>query len=66
MVANKVDGVRSALVFDKARAPIQSREHEDVNVISLTGRYFARKKALEIIQAFLETHFSEEERHVRR
>src|SRR5438270_579683 len=34
MVANKVDGVRCALVFDLPRV-IQAREHEDVNMISL-------------------------------
>ncbi len=65
MVANKVDGVRSALVFDKPRA-VQARQHEDANVISLPADTLDEEQAYEIIKAFLETPFSEEERHKRR
>ncbi len=65
MVANKVDGVRSALVFDKARA-IQAREHEDANVISLPADILDGQQAFELVKAFLTTPFSEEERHKRR
>lgn len=65
MVANKIDGVRSALVFDKPRA-IQAREHEDANIISLPADTLDEETAFEIVKAFLTTEFSGEPRHERR
>lgn len=65
MVANKVMGVRSALVFDVDRAK-QAREHEDANVISLPADTLDGEKAWEIVKAFLTTEFSGEPRHIRR
>lgn len=65
IVANKVSGIRSALVFDKPRA-IQAREHEDVNVISLPADTLDEESAWEIVSAFLNTPFSNDPRHVRR
>lgn len=65
MVANKVEGVRSALVFDVLRA-IQARQHENANVLSLPADTLDEETAFEITKAFLTTEFSEEERHVRR
>lgn len=65
MVANKVDGVRSALVFDVPRA-VQAREHEDANVISLPADTLDEESAFEISKAFLTTEFSGDDRHVRR
>lgn len=65
MVANKVKGIRSALVFDTQRA-VQAREHEDANVITLPADILDEQQAYEITKAFLETGFSGEERHVRR
>lgn len=65
MVANKVDGIRSALVFDVPRA-VQAREHEDANVISLPADTLDEELALEISKAFLTTDFSRDDRHVRR
>lgn len=65
IVANKVPNVRSALVFDVARAK-QAREHEDANVISLPADTLDEASSWEIIQIFLETPFSTEARHVRR
>lgn len=65
MVANKIDGVRSALVFDVPRA-VQARQHEDANVISLPADTLDEESALEIVKAFLNTEFSGEERHIRR
>lgn len=65
MVANKIKGIRSALVQDKQRA-IQAREHENANVLSLPTDILDEEQAYEIIKAFLETGFRGEERHVRR
>lgn len=65
MVANKIEGIRSALVFDVTRAK-QSREHEDANVLSLPADVLDEEKGWDIVQAFLAARFSGEERHVRR
>lgn len=65
MVANKIAGIRSALVDDVPRA-IQAREHEDANVLALPADILDEEKAVEIVKAFLETDFSDEERHIRR
>ena len=65
MVANKVDGVRSALVFDAPRAK-QAREHEDANVIALPADVLDETISYEIVKTFLETEFSGEQRHIRR
>lgn len=65
IVANKFDGIRSALVFDTQRAK-QAREDDDANIISLPADILDEEKALEIIKIFLETKFSSEERHKRR
>lgn len=65
MVANKVPGVRSALVFDLLRVK-QAREHEDANVISLPADVLDEQMAWEIVKTFLETPFSTDERHRRR
>lgn len=65
MVANKFDGIRSALVQDIQRAK-QSREHEDANVLSLPSDILDEEGAFEIIKVFIETPFSGDQRHVRR
>ncbi len=65
MVANKINGVRSALVFDIARAK-QAREHEDANVISLPADILDEESAWEMVKIFIDTPFSGEERHIRR
>ena len=65
MVANKVPGIRSALVFDVARAK-QAREHEDANVISLAADTLDEETAFEIVKLFFTTPFSNEKRHIRR
>ena len=65
MVANKIDGVRSALAFDVIRAR-QAREHENANVLSLPADTLDEEGAWEIIEAFLKTPFSGSSRHLRR
>lgn len=65
IVANKIDGVRSALVFDVPRA-VQARQHEDANVISLPADTLDEESAYEISKAFLTTDFSGDDRHIRR
>lgn len=65
MVANKITGIRSALVFDTVRAR-QAREHENANVLSLSADVLDEKKAWSIVEVFLKTPFSGQVRHVRR
>jgi ribose 5-phosphate isomerase B len=64
-VANKVDGIRSALVDDQQRAA-QARVHEDANVISLPADILDEEETYQIVKTFLETDFSGEKRHERR
>lgn len=65
MAANKVKGVRAALVWSVEIAKL-ARQHNDANVISLGGRMHDEKFCLELVDTFLLTPFSEDERHIRR
>ncbi|MBI2582694.1 RpiB/LacA/LacB family sugar-phosphate isomerase [Candidatus Azambacteria bacterium] len=65
MVANKFPNVRSALVFNEKLA-IQSREHEDANVLSIPSDWLDDEAVKKIVKVWLETPFSGEERHARR
>jgi ribose 5-phosphate isomerase B len=65
MAANKVRGARSCLVFDEKRA-MQSREHEDANIICLASDVLIADTAYEMVKTFIATPFTGEERHVRR
>ena len=62
IVANKVKGVRCALVYDPKVAEI-SRQHNDTNVLALGGRLTSVAVALEIVDKWLSTSFSQDERH---
>jgi ribose 5-phosphate isomerase B len=65
MAANKVEGIRAALVWNEATA-VLSREHNDANVIAIGARQHAVDEALRFIDIFIQTPFPGEERHVRR
>ena len=65
LVANKVPGVRAALCLNPFMAKV-SREHNDANILILPGRIASPEESEELAIIFLETEFSEEERHVRR
>ncbi len=69
IAANKVHGVRAALVCDMGRAS-SSRKHNNANVLCLGGNYIDEQVALEIANIFLTTDFDGdkpgEERHRRR
>jgi ribose 5-phosphate isomerase B len=56
MAANKVPGVRAALCYDHATA-INSREHNDANVLTLGGVLVGRSLARQIAKTWLETGF---------
>jgi ribose 5-phosphate isomerase B len=65
IAANKVQGVRAALVWSKEIAKL-AREHNNANVISLGGRMHDEVFCLELVDIFLATPFPGDERHVRR
>ncbi len=65
MAANKVPGVRAALVWSEETAAL-AREHNDANVVSVGGRMHAVDELTGFIEVFLATPFSGDERHVRR
>ena len=65
IAANKVKGIRGALVRDKETARL-TREHNDSNVLIISGLFTPIDEAEEICSIWLYTEFSEEERHARR
>lgn len=65
MAANKVKGIRAALVWSRETAKL-AREHNDANVISIGGRMHSSEVCKELIDVFISTPFSNDERHIRR
>lgn len=65
IAANKITGIRSAVVHDHYTAH-QAVEHDDMNVLAIGGRVIGVNTAVEIVDAFLSARFSGEERHARR
>ncbi|MCR5178475.1 MAG: ribose 5-phosphate isomerase B [Lachnospiraceae bacterium] len=65
IVANKIKGVRCALLSETTSARL-TREHNDANVMALGGGFTGPLLACEIVDVFLDTPFSGEEKHVRR
>lgn len=65
IVANKIRGVRAALITDPFSAR-QGVEDDDMNLICLGGRVIGESLCKELITIFLESTFSGQERHMRR
>ncbi|WP_166139997.1 ribose-5-phosphate isomerase [Nocardioides ochotonae] len=65
MAANKVLGIRAALVWSTETA-VLAREHNDANVVSVGGRMHTLEEMTSFVGAFLATPFTGDERHVRR
>ena len=65
VTANKVKGVRCALLSDLMTAKL-TREHNDTNMMALGAGVVGPKLALEIVDMWLNTEFSHDERHQRR
>lgn len=67
MAANRVTGVRAAVFYGGPKEIIiRSREHNNANLLSLGAWFVNEKEALDAIALWLETPFSNGERHVRR
>ena len=65
IAANKVKGVRAALAWSIETAQL-AKEHNNANVVGIGGRMHSIDECKRIIDAFIETPFSNDERHVRR
>ena len=65
MAANKISGIRAALCHDVFSAKA-TREHNDANILCLGARVVGPGLALMIVDTFVDTPFSNDERHKRR
>ncbi|MEK7529183.1 MAG: ribose 5-phosphate isomerase B [Patescibacteria group bacterium] len=65
MAANKVKGIRAANTESELSTQM-SREHNDANILCLGGRIVDLERATRLVDVFLKTPFSGDERHTRR
>jgi ribose 5-phosphate isomerase B len=65
IAANKIKGIYAAVCHDTYSAH-QGVEHDNMNVLCLGARVIGPELATELVEAFLNAKFSNEERHVRR
>ena len=65
IAANKVHGIRCALLSDLMSARL-TREHNDTNMMAMGAGVVGQMLALEIVDTWLDTDFSHNERHQRR
>jgi ribose 5-phosphate isomerase B len=65
IAANKVKGIRAVLAWNVETAKL-GKEHNNANVVSIGGRMHSIDQCKEIIDAFIATPFSNDERHIRR
>jgi ribose 5-phosphate isomerase B len=65
IAANKVQGIRAALVWNLDTAKL-ARQHNDANVVAVGARQHSQAEVFELIKAFINEPFSQDERHIRR
>lgn len=65
IAANKIKGIRCALCNDVFSAKM-CREHNNANVLAMGGRVLGFGPVCEIVRAWINTDFSNDERHLRR
>jgi len=70
MVANRIPGIRATVFYGSAGSEEDiitlSKQHNDANILSLGARFLTHEEAEEAVDLWLETSFSNEQRHVRR
>ena len=67
MVANRYEGVRAIEYYGGNLEIVRlGREHNDANILSLGARFINEEEAKNAVKIFLETDFSNDERHIRR
>ena len=65
MAANKVQGIRAALVWNESTAKL-ARQHNKANVVAVGARQHSKEEVLNLIELFIAEPFSFDERHARR
>jgi len=65
IAANKIKGARAVAAFG-IKSAVHAREHNDANILALSGDWLTTKKAVDILKAWLSAEFRREERHIRR
>lgn len=65
ITANKIKGIRAALCHDVFSAKM-TRLHNNANILAMGARVIGEGPAIEIVKAFIQTEFSDEERHIKR
>ncbi len=65
IAANKIKGIRAALCTNSTHAKL-TKTHNNANVLALGGRITGIEVAKDIVKTFLETSFSNDERHIHR
>ncbi len=65
IAANKVPGIRAATVHSIKEAE-HARAHNNVNIVSLAADYLSEEEIFAVLKTFMETPFTEVERHQRR
>jgi len=65
IAANKIPGIRCAALSDTFTAHA-TREHNNANIIAMGGRTVGPGLAVDLVHTFLNTPFSNDERHIRR
>ena len=67
MVANRLKGIRAAVFYGGLDEIIKlSREHNDANVLGISGDFLSDVKAKQVIKTWLFTEYPQEQRHQRR
>ncbi len=65
IAANKINGIRASVCNDCYTAEL-TREHNDANILAMGARVIGVGVALKVVDTFLDTPFSNDERHLRR
>lgn len=67
IVANKFPNIRAAVYYGgQEQMPSLTRQHNDSNILSLGARFLKEEDAIKAVRLFLDTAFTNEERHARR
>jgi len=65
--ANKIDGIRAIEYYGGNLEIVKlGREHNNANILSLGARFVGEEEAEKAVHIFIDTPFSEDERHIRR
>ncbi|MBU0907377.1 MAG: RpiB/LacA/LacB family sugar-phosphate isomerase [Nanoarchaeota archaeon] len=67
IAANKIKGIRAAAIYSFNKKMIQlTKQHNNANILSLGARFLTEKQALQAVDLWLKTRFSNQARHKRR